>query len=261
MANINLQLSASGVQQIDSQEAKQRWQTFRVANGWSPNKPLLSPQDSNLKFDKDRRVVIVGLSLAQANTSGVANVCPFSTPACRACCVAKNGNGAYNKTQRARALKVKFLLTDPSAFVSLLAYEIDQAYAKHGDSLRVRLNTFSDIRWEQVAPWLFSERPHVQFYDYTKDWNRIAPANYSLTRSLSERETDHMALGRVDAGQNVAVVFSTKKVDELPTSWHGVQVVDGDKTDNRTDDPQGVVVGLRAKGRMRTDKHGMVRSV
>jgi hypothetical protein len=47
------------------------------------------------------------------------------------------------------------------------------------------------------------------------------------------------------------VVFSTKRGRPLPTHWHGLPVVDGDATDNRFDDPGGVVVGLRAKGRLK----------
>ena len=242
---------------IDASEAKARWRAFRVAEGWAPRAPLLTPPDANLKLAKD--MVSYGLSLAQAQTSGVANVCPFSTAACRAACVAKNGNGAFNCTQEARALKVKFLLADPDAFVSLLAAEIDIAYAKHGDALRVRLNTFSDVRWEEVAPWLLAGRAHVCFYDYTKDWSRRTPANYRLTLSVSERTSDVLAVAETLRGQNVAVVFDTPKDAPLPATWHGVTVVDGDRSDNRFDDPAGVIVGLRAKGRMRRDTRGMVR--
>lgn len=261
MGNINRTLVARNPRPIDIREANRRMRAFRVANGFGPRGSLLSDQEDNHKFDLDHNVVTVGLALAQSTTSGVANVCPFSTAGCRHACVAKNGNGAYNKTQRARALKVKWLLADPSAFLTQLAAEIDIAYAVHGDRLRVRLNTFSDIRWEEVAPWLFEDRPHVRFYDYTKDWSRTPPANYHLTYSASERQTDDVVDQLAAIGRNVAVVFSTKRTDALPAKWRGLAVVDGDKTDNRTDDPTGVVVGLRAKGRMRSDTTGMVRSV
>jgi hypothetical protein len=143
--------------------------------------------------------------------------------------------------------------------VSLLAAEIDKAFGKHGEQLRVRLNTFSDIRWEDIVPWLFTERPHVHFYDYTKDWAHNPPANYRLTLSVSERTSDAKATARARDGQNVAVVFTTRKGDPLPAEWHGIRVIDGDASDNRSDDPGGVVVGLRAKGRMRSDPTGMVR--
>jgi hypothetical protein len=50
---------------------------------------------------------------------------------------------------------------------------------------------------------------------------------------------------------NVAVVFDT-----LPTTYLGRPVVNGDDTDLRFLDPQGVVVGLKAKGRAKKDTSG-----
>jgi hypothetical protein len=257
--NINRTLTDAQPLPMDAGEAAARWRAFRVANGYRPGRPLLTQPSENVKLAKD--MVTYGLSLAQANTSGVANTCPFSTAACRAGCVSKNGGGRYRSVQAARALRVRFLLADPSAFLTLVASEIDAAYAKHGDRLRVRLNTFSDIRWEEVAPWLFTDRPAVQFYDYSKDWARQLPANYRISWSVSERTADAAAVERAADGETVAVVFTTKKGAPLPAEWHGVRVVDGDVSDNRADDPNGVVVGLRAKGRMRSDTRGMVRAV
>jgi hypothetical protein len=39
----------------------------------------------------------------------------------------------------------------------------------------------------------------------------------------------------------------------LPEEFLGFQVVDGDATDSRWKDPEGVIVGLRRKGSMRAD--------
>jgi hypothetical protein len=170
--------------------------------------------------------------------------------------------------QRARQLKTRFLLEDPDAFCSLLAHELETAWRKHGAKLRVRLNTFSDIRWEDVVPWLLAAETYqsvsvtgaIGFYDYTKDWSRTSPANYRLTLSASERTSDRRVVAAVAAGRTVAVVFDTPRTKDLPATWHGLDVIDGDKSDNRADDATGVVVGLRAKGTMRGDRRGMVRS-
>jgi hypothetical protein len=283
MANINRILSDANIGLVDWRHSKRCWEAFRVANGWGPKAPLLTPPGANLKLDKDHNVVTYGLALAQANTVGLVtvrvwstsgraplwcgartyrlvamhiNTCPFSTPACRHGCVSQNGNGRYDKVQQARQLKTRFLLEHPDEFCSLLAHELDIAYRKHGDRLRVRLNTFSDIRWEEVAPWLL--RGDVTFYDYTKDWSRVAPANYRLTLSASERTSDRRVLAAVGEGRSVAVVFDTPRTRALPETWHGLRVIDGDKTDDRYGD-LGLVVGLRAKGKMRGDDTGMVR--
>jgi hypothetical protein len=248
----------------DASEAKQAWQTFRVENGFGPKAPILTPPENNIKLVKAGKTGIAityGLALAQSNTSGVANTCPFSTKACRRACVALNGNGRYDSVGKARSLKVKFLLANPSAFYTLLAAEIDAAVAKFGSAVEVRLNTFSDLRHEEIAPWLFADRPTVRFYDYTKDWGRNPPANYHLTLSASERTTDDGIMLAVASGRNVAVVFSTKRTATLPTTFEGMTVVDGDASDARWHDGSGVVVGLRAKGLMTSDPYGMVRAV
>jgi hypothetical protein len=51
----------------------------------------------------------------------------------------------------------------------------------------------------------------------------------------------------------VAVVFK-----DVPDSYIGRTVIDGDDTDLRFLDPKGVVVGLKAKGRARKDTSGFV---
>ena len=276
MANINSILRDANITLVDWREAREVWRAYRVANGWGPDAPLLTPPPSkgkaaNIKLAKDKSVVTVGLALAQANTVGrvtlpdgsvmFLNTCPFSTPACRHGCVSQNGNGRYDSVQEARKLKTRFLIEHPNEFVSLLAHEIDVYRVKYGRKLRVRLNTFSDVRWEEVALWLLLSggRRYVRFYDYTKDWHRNAPANYRLCLSASERTRDGAIAAATASGRNVAVVFDTARGKPLPVFWHGIEVVDGDESDNRFDDRRGVVVGLRAKGRMRGDTRGMVR--
>ena len=52
-------------------------------------------------------------------------------------------------------------------------------------------------------------------------------------------------------GCNVAICF-----DELPESYMGIDVFNGDLSDYRPSDPLGVVIGLRAKGLARSDTSG-----
>jgi hypothetical protein len=48
----------------------------------------------------------------------------------------------------------------------------------------------------------------------------------------------------------VSVVFNdVKRTDDIEGMvWHGMDVIDGDKSDNRYDDRDACVVALRAKG-------------
>jgi hypothetical protein len=243
---------------MDLEEARKQWADFRTAQGWKSCTPLLTPPTANAKFAKTLTFVY-GLSLAPARGSGV-NVCERSTRDCRAGCVAYAGKGMLPMVTNARITKTRFLYEHAEAFVTLLTAEIKAAVDKHG-SVGVRLNTFSDLPWEDIAPWLF-EIPGVTYFDYTKVWERDATnVGYHLTYSASELTTDEEIVHLVSSGKNVAVVFGVKPKQDLPTEYLGLPVINGDKDDARFLDPLGVIVGLRAKGKMRSPNIQMVRKV
>lgn len=251
--------------------AKALWSEYRGSHSQfkAAATPLLTDPASNFKLNKSVAPTY-GLALAQATLSGY-NVCRFSTPECRAHCVAFSGNGMYPRVIAARVVKTQFLMSDPQSFLALLVAEIDKAVVKHG-RINLRLNTFSDIPWERVTPWLFTWfGGEVEFYDYTKDWSRgdavdgdRLPANYHLTYSASERTTRDDIRWMVASGASVAVVVRVKKSEPMPEHFYAwgtnVPMIDGDKTDDRTLD-RAVVVGLRPKGTMRGGKSPMVHDV
>ena len=215
------------------------------------------------------------LYLAPANeASPKVNVCPFASEGCKAVCLYSAGRGKMDSVVKARVAKTLRFLEDPKAFVELLAIDIQKIVnkaAKVGMTPAIRLNGTSDLPWEKLGGKLgvalMNRFPSVAFYDYTKNPNRAVayaegkmPANYHLTFSKSECNDDAVAKV-VAAGGNVAAVFSTKKADELPASYQGRDVVDGDKTDLRFLDKKGVFVGLRAKGDARSDGSGFVITI
>ena len=130
----------------------------------------------------------------------------------------------------------------------------------------VRLNTTSDISWENYN--LFEKFPMLQFYDYTKSFRRMCaflgkpftkdepkfPSNYHLTFSRSENNDTKCEMV-LAMGGNVAVVFR----NQLPDTWKGYEVVNGDDTDLRFLDKRGVVVGLIEKGMAKKDATGFVQ--
>ena len=122
----------------------------------------------------------------------------------------------------------------------------------------VRLNGTSDILWEKRTN-VIQSHPNIQFYDYTKIVHRfktVLPLNYDLTYSLHETN-HHLILRILREGGRAAVVFR----NDLPVSFWGVDVVDGDKTDLRFLDPKGCIVGLKAKGPAKTDFSGFVQDI
>jgi len=216
--------------------------------------------DDNAKLNKSNEsgeaFYTVGLSLAPANTSGF-NVCAKATNGCKAVCLYGQGRGRFADVARGRVARTRLFFENREAFKVQLFAELHKAQRKAdkmGVTLAVRLNVLSDLPWERIFPDLFTTFPRVQFYDYTKVPNRVVPSNYHLTFSRSEtNELD--ALWQLKAGRNVAVVFRSK---DIPATWHGYDVVNGDVTDLRFLDRSGVVVGLYAKGTAKADASGFV---
>lgn len=253
-------LERASIELIDVADAKARWRQFRLLHGYVTERPILSDDTENMKFAKSAKAGIrtLGLALAPHKTSGGYNVCRYAT-VCAEACVAHAGHGRWTKTKDARAMKTEFLAKDPSAFLTLIVDEIDRVVEKHGE-VAVRLNTFSDIPWENVAPFLFERWGEVvTFYDYTK-WPLAERPNhevYDLTRSAHERHSNDDIVGMLNEGSRVAVCLDIHRNQEIPETYLGFPCVDGDTHDARFTEDQGVVVVLRPKGSAR--KSGFAR--
>jgi hypothetical protein len=104
-----------------------------------------------------------------------------------------------------------------------------------------------DIRWETVAPGLLEIAPKA--YAYTKWSPRMRPEVEGLRVVYSATENTKVQdiVSRCQAGHTVALVLDVAKREPLPATWAGIDVVDGDKTDDLWDHPHGVIVGLRLK--------------
>jgi len=189
-------------------------------------------------------------------------LCPMARLAgCKAGCLNTAGRGAFNNVQAARHRKSKLLLQVPEEFDTLLRRDLDkfQRYCERkGIQPVVRLNGTSDYNWKKII----IDYPAIQFYDYTKVYNRVAknwPSNYHLTLSYSEaNETyrDKVLDYANNYGANMAVVFRDK--NNIPKKFLGRKVIDGDKDDLRFLDPDNVVVALYAKGKAKKDVSGFV---
>lgn len=223
--------------------------------------------DTNAKTVKGQRYgFLTGiLYMAPSDLSG-RQLCPMAKLAgCEAACLNTAGRGAMSSVQRARLSKARFFNTDRDAFMRVLVADVarlQRRAAKLGMTPLVRLNGTTDIRWESIPTddgrTIFDRFPMVQFYDYTKIANRRdIPANYDLTFSWSgvAAFADYGRRAVVN-GMRVAVVFKDR--GSIPAQYMGMRCVDGDDSDIRHLDPQGVVVALYAKGKARRDTSGFV---
>jgi len=228
--------------------------------------------DANAKTVKGQKrgFMTAILYLAPSDLSGF-QVCPTASTGCVASCLNTAGRGAFTQTQAARIKKTQFYFNDRPAFMAQLVDEIGKFVkraTRKGLTPCVRLNGTSDIPWERVrvgnAPNVMSLFPDLQFYDYTKRWNRKElPANYHLTFSHAENNASR-AFEVLNRQGNVAVVYRKElpvrdRVGETFVNSCHAAVVDGSEHDLRFLDPQGVIVGLCAKGKARYDVSGFVR--
>jgi hypothetical protein len=243
-------------------EARATWAAHRVLWDFANLSPaLMTPPTGNAKLAKTGSY---GLSLAPARESGI-NVCTHSTPGCRKGCLATAGKGGLASAQYARLVKTRFLYEEPLAFASMWMHEVAALYKRMGPELWVRPNVLSEIRFEHLLPRMFRNAPAAQFYDYVKDWSRAfehTHHNYTVALSVSENTTDAAIVNAASQGMNLAIVFRTGRHHELPREYLGLRVIDADKSDRWlvTHKGEGVVGGLRAKGRAIHDTSGFVRS-
>jgi hypothetical protein len=214
------------------------------------------------------------------------NMCTKASAGCIASCLNTAGNGRYSNVQQARIKKTHRWLDDPEGFMDAAAKDLARCAkraAKEGMVLHVRPDGTTDVwttwfaaRWDDLA-----ERVHARLkgpkyaaarrvfeesevYTYTK---RHPSAFQGLQRdvhvtfSWSERpDAPSTARAWMARGANVAVVFRNRRTLEhyQEHGFLGRPVIDGDESDNRADDPQGVIVGLVAKGRAKKDTSGFV---
>lgn len=197
------------------------------------------------------------------------NLCPMATKGCIKSCLYTAGMGKFSNVQKARINKADYFVRDRTSFMNDLYFDIllAQVIASRENLIPVfRLNGTSDIQWENIKlrdnKNIFELFPDLQFYDYTKIVNRFnkkLPNNYKLVFSYSKepdyyQDIDKLSINLLKKHINVAVVFR----NELPKTYLGFPVLDGDETDLRFNDYTGMIIGLKAKGQAKKDNTGFV---
>ena len=205
--------------------------------------------------------------LAPANMAGRTkkgtriNVCPMSQH-CKELCLNSAGhnkadilsNGKENVRESliniSRIKKTKLFYNDRDTYMDILIHEInrDRSYAeRHGMEFSVRLNGTSDLSPESMkkdGKNILEIFPDVQFYDYTKVYNRTKLMkfypNYDITFSYDGYNWDQCEQFLNDGGK-VAVVFDS---ETMPKYYKGYKVIDANGYDMRYLDPKGCIMGL-----------------
>ena len=227
---------------------------------------LMGDGDSNTKLRKNGAAFeTLGLSLSPHESAGLGNLCKHASRGCVKACLNEQGLASvFDAIKEARKRRTEIFHHDFNWFIGRLKTEIGnrcKLAKKRGTRVAVRLNMFSDVIWEEIAPSIFTDFPQVSFYDYSKHPKRFGAIlpNYWVTFSRSEIN-DRYCERILNSGGNVAVVFynpgpgfvgNRASLQTLPKTWKGFQVIDGDISDLRFEDTRGRkrgrVVGLRLK--------------
>lgn len=255
---------------------------FQQSTGTDYNS-LLGEPGSNAKTDKNVAPTFPH-NLSPADTSGVINVCPGAGN-CKKTCLHWAGNPAYMKGKQAKRIRQTVAFSrDQNSYLEMLSVAIVRALTKfEGRQVAFRLNTTSDIKWEElqlnlspdVADFILSKFGvklaagrynsilelfldfNIQWYDYTKlkrNWQKCRDLNYHLTASFDghgNAANHKVCVDAINNGVNVAAAFNIKRSQPLPERVNllgfNLPVLDGDISDSRFDDTAGCLIGLRFK--------------
>lgn len=214
---------------------------------------LLTDGKSNTKTAKNSiKSYYLSLQPTNLNSKGE-NLCKFSTKECRTACLQFAGRQSFDNVVQSRSRKTEFFVNHRKEFLTKLWKELDELNdkaVKANTKVAVRLNLLSDVDWQKemkkelgVGLDYFAG---IQFYDYTKDHFKAMAnplKNYHLTLSFSGHNWKQCELALKNKVANVTVVFK----NVVPLQWKGFTVINGDTSDERFLDPQGVIVGLKYK--------------
>lgn len=211
-----------------------------------------SSVNSSQKIEKGKKenFETLVLYLAASKNAGV-DICKFASTGCRLACLVSSGHALIEKRAGkntiaiSRIVKTWLTVFRKDIAESVLIEEIESARKRaerKGNNFAVRLNGTSDLPFYDVI----NKFPDVQFYDYTKDPERIELPNYHLTFSYADTSKARVkhykqALKR---GQSIAFPVIASDFEEACTMPDCYSM---DKTDLRFMDNKGRYGILKAK--------------
>ena len=224
--------------------------------------------NKHTKIEELKKYWEMHLNLIPSSISGF-QVCASESEGCSNACLHASGNPVFmSQKTLGRTNRTLFYFKERAKFLAMASKELrnfEILCKKHGLKPVVRLNTTSDIMWENHN--LIQTFKNIQFYDYSKHFKRMMkylkgelPENYHLTFSLNEKNHKE-GFEVLKCGGNVAMVFRNTP----PETYKGYKVINGDLHDMRFTDPKNVIVGLKEKlhlnpetGKKERDQSGFV---
>jgi hypothetical protein len=160
---------------------------------------------------KDFNTLILYLSASK--NAGV-DICSHASTGCRLACLVESGHSRMDNFQKvprvhiSRMVKTWLTVYRRDIVEKVLSHEI-KAGKKKFKNFVVRLNGTSDLDFYSI----YAKFPKIQFYDYTKNPNRIPLDNYHLTFSFSQSNKARMAHYKQAIEREQAIAFAIRKDD------------------------------------------------
>lgn len=160
------------------------------------------------------------LYLSASKNAGV-ELCKFASTGCRLACLVASGHALIesragkNTIAVSRIVKTWLAVYRRDIAETVLCAEIESARKraeKRGRKFSVRINGTSDLCFADVI----NAFPDVQFYDYTKDPERVELPNYHLTFSYADTSKARVKHYKqaIKRGQSIAFPVISSDFDE-----------------------------------------------
>ncbi len=215
--------------------------------------------NSSQKVEKGKKQNFDTLVLyLSAGKNAGQDVCEYASTGCRLACLVGSGRNLIQKRAGqniidvSRIVKTWLTVYRKDIAIELLTHEIklaEKRAARKGRKFSCRLNGTSDLPFYEI----YNAFPDVQFYDYTKDPNRIPLANYHLTFSYSQANKARVKHYKQAIARGQSVAFPVRS-DDFEQACNLVDCFSMDETDLRFLDSAGKYGILKAKETLNTDK-------
>ena len=208
--------------------------------------------DSSQKVEKGKKENFQTLILyLSAGKNAGKDICSFASTGCRLACLVASGHSLIEKRAGkhvidvSRIVKTWLTVYRKDIAIDVLKHEIRLASARaerKGHKFAVRLNGTSDLDFYEI----YESFPQVQFYDYTKNPERVPLPNYHLTFSYSQANKARLKHYKQAQARGQAIAFPVR-ADEFEQACELVDCFSMDTTDLRFLDKAGKYGILKAK--------------
>lgn len=210
-------------------------------------------------------ILTYGVYLSAADNAFGLEVCNKQTSrSCRKTCLVGSGRekvdyfSGKHTIQNARNKRTMLYFANRELFCKLLDVEIQRARRKaerEGHIFSIRFNCTSDIPLTSLNKFpngdnILERYSDVNIYDYTKRPMNLKISekykNYHVVLSYY-KGNERLAKEWLSNGGSIAVVFGVTDASQMPKTFMGYPVINGDRYDARFLDPKNCVVGLKYK--------------